>query len=120
MTPTARRWALIFACSGAIGLSYEVVWMRRLGLLLGATAPASAVTVGAFMGGLGLGSALSGRLRGDPARTYAVLETCAAAWALAFPLMFAAATTITHSWPLARWPLAVILLLPPASALGAT
>ncbi|MEM7449639.1 MAG: fused MFS/spermidine synthase [Myxococcota bacterium] len=66
-----------FFLSGFAALVYQVVWVRQLRSVLGATDFALAVVVGTFMAGLALGSAISGR-RSDrlrhPVRVYAVLE----------------------------------------------
>ena len=50
-----------FILSGATGLIYEVLWMRMLGLVFGATTLAVSTVLAAFMGGLALGSALAAR-----------------------------------------------------------
>jgi spermidine synthase len=122
--PRRPEWALVLVASGAAGLAYEVVWLRRLSLLLGGSAVSGAVTVGAFMAGLALGSALSQHLgRSGPrgaARAYAALEAAAAMWALAFPWLFALVELAAHQAPALRWLGAAVLLLPPATALGAT
>lgn len=123
MQEQVRRWALWLALSGAAGLAYEVVWLRRLGLVLGGSSVASAVTVGCFMAGLGLGAlgarALSYTSPTTP-RLYGALEASAAVWALCFPLGFLALQAVTAWWPALRWVGAAALLLPPATALGAT
>ncbi len=119
---TVREWALVLAMSGATGLAYEGVWLRRMSLLLGGSAVSGAVTVGAFMAGLALGAAVASRLgpHARAHRTYAALEAAAAAWALAFPLLLAAAAAGVGMWPGGRFLAAVALLIPPAAALGAT
>ena len=56
--------ALLFTCfflSGALGLMYEVVWLRVLGLVFGHTVYAVTTVLAAFMSGLALGSFLFGR-----------------------------------------------------------
>ena len=68
-----RIVAFCFVLSGATGLIYEVLWMRMLGLVFGATTLAVSTVLVAFMGGLALGSALAGRLGGriqHPLRVY--------------------------------------------------
>jgi predicted membrane-bound spermidine synthase len=55
--------AVCFTLSGAAGLIYEVLWMRMLGLVFGATTIAVSVVLAAFMGGLALGSAWAARSR---------------------------------------------------------
>ena len=66
-----------FFLSGATGLIYEVVWLRLLGLVFGHTAYAITTVLAAFMGGLGLGSLLFGRIAArvrNPVRAYGLLE----------------------------------------------
>jgi spermidine synthase len=67
----------LFALSGAAGLVYEVLWLRHLAIVFGATAPATAAALGAFMGGLGAGGYFGGWLvsgHRNPLRLYALLE----------------------------------------------
>jgi spermidine synthase len=121
---TAWPWIALFFASGATTLVYEVLWMRRLGLVLGGSATSVTVTLTAFMAGLALGAALVGRLpplgRRRAIGVYAGLEAAGAAWALAFPWLLdagAAALPLLSGTPHV---LAFALLLPPATALGAT
>ncbi len=119
---SAGVWTALLLASGAVSLGYEVVWIRRLGLILGGTAPASAFAIGAFMAGLALGGPLSS-LIGDRVRTaraYAALEALAAVWALAFPALLAVGISGVGGQSSLRWVLAAALLIPPATALGAT
>lgn len=51
----------LFMLSGAAGLVYEVVWVRQLTLVLGASTHAVTVILAAFMSGLGIGSWFLGR-----------------------------------------------------------
>lgn len=119
-------WSLLFVGSGAVSLVYEVVWLRRLGLILGGTATAAAITLGAFMAGLALGAVLAPRLAPPGTslrralRTYAVLEVGAAVLAVAFPLLLGLVEAGTRSAPGLRMVLAAGLLLPPTVLLGAT
>jgi spermidine synthase len=48
-------FAALFLVSGAAGLIYEVVWMRRVSQLLGSGVYSSRIPIGAFMAGLSLG-----------------------------------------------------------------
>lgn len=117
------RWTLCLALSGAAGLAYQTVWLRRLGLVLGGSAVAAAFTVGCFMAGLGLGALGARRLAatGHPTpRLYGVLEAAAAAWALAFPFGFQLLQAVAPAEPAMRWVGGALLLLPPAACLGAT
>jgi len=120
--PSAWLWTALLVASGAVGLGYEVIWIRRLGLLLGGTAPASAFAIGGFMAGLAIGGPISSMI-GDRIRTsraYATLETLAALWAAAFPVLLSAGLAAVGPSPTGRWILAGALLIPPAAALGAT
>src|SRR5262245_15933333 len=123
--------ALLFV-SGAAGLVYEVAWTRRLLLLLGSTSTTSAVVLAAFLGGIGIGGRLGGRLADRTARPialYGLLEVGAAAWALLFPvllsLLSAPYVALATGAPdavraLLRVLVAVIAVLPGAALIGAT
>ena len=82
-----RRWLpAIFFLSGISGLIYQVVWMRMLIRVFGITIYATSTVVATFMGGLALGSWLSGRTlasRRPTLRTYAMIEFGIAGSALA-------------------------------------
>src|SRR4030081_1663913 len=79
---SARRTAAaLLGCAlfltGASALVYQVLWSRYLGLLLGSSAVDVVVVLGAFMGGLAIGSWAFGRLADRPIRRltlYAWLE----------------------------------------------
>ena len=80
--PPPLLYVLAFG-SGLAALVYEGLWMRRFALLCGGGAVASALTVAALFGGLGLGGLLGGRIRAArPARAWAVLELLAARFKL--------------------------------------
>src|SRR6185295_1413600 len=67
----------VFFLSGAVSLVYQVLWMRKLGLLFGNTAQAAATTLTAFFLGLALGGHLGGRRAarlGNPLRAYGWVE----------------------------------------------
>ncbi|MCP4870795.1 MAG: MFS transporter [Proteobacteria bacterium] len=124
----------LFFVSGATGLLYEILWMRRLTLVFGATHLAIATVLAAFMGGLAIGAALGGRLadkRGDLLRIYGLLELGIGAFALLFPALLAAATTVYRSLVAAETAhyagahfihffAMVLLLVIPTAAMGAT
>ena len=129
-----RIVAFCFVLSGATGLIYEVLWMRMLGLVFGATTLAVSTVLVAFMGGLALGSALAGRL-GDrikhPLRVYGLFEIGIALYALAVPLLF---VLTDHGYvfvwqqfggsflvfSLLRFVLSSLVLLIPTTLMGAT
>src|SRR3982750_4438991 len=82
---------ICFILSGATGLIYEVLWMRMLGLVFGATTLAVSTVLAAFMGGLALGSALAAKLSSRirrPLRIYGLLEIGIAVYALMVPFLF--------------------------------
>ncbi|MBN1459797.1 MAG: fused MFS/spermidine synthase [Armatimonadetes bacterium] len=124
----------LFLASGAAGLIYEVVWMRMLMRMLGATVLAYTIVLTAFMLGLALGGWHFGRRidrRGRPLLVYAALESGIAVWALILPaglnlaiVWFSAtarglagAELITH---LVRIALAFAALLLPTVLMGGT
>jgi spermidine synthase len=123
-----------FVISGATGLIYEVLWARMLGLVFGATTLAVSTVLAAFMGGLALGSALSGKLAQKirkPLSTYGLMEIGIAIYALLVPLLF---RWIDHlyvliwqqlhpgyfAFSLWRFLLSGLVLLVPTTLMGAT
>lgn len=87
---TALLVVVLFLLSGFLGLIYEVIWIRKLGLVFGSTSIALSTVLGLFFGGLALGSFLFGRLAGrsrNLIRTYAWLEIAIGVLALLFPTL---------------------------------
>lgn len=126
---------LAYACSGFAGLVYEVSWTRLMTLEMGRGIAASSTVLAAFMGGLALGAALTGRWAGTLSasralRIYAALEVGVAVLAVALPLelraltpMFAAAYqdgSNGFTFGVVRLVASLVLLLLPTMALGAT
>jgi spermidine synthase len=123
-----------FTLSGAAALIYEVLWMRMLGLVFGATTIAVSVVLAAFMGGLALGSAIAGKVAGRierPLRAYALIEIGIGLYALAVSSAFRAIDRFdaalwqqihpgTLRFALIRFALAAIALLIPTALMGAT
>ena len=97
--PSATRTRLIKVSfllfgSGFSALIYQVVWMRELRLVFGASTAATAAVTAVFMGGLGIGSAILGKYADRHARPlmmYAGLEMIIALLAVASPLLVTAA-----------------------------
>src|SRR2546421_6299825 len=128
-----RLVAYCFVLSGATGLIYEVLWVRMLGLVFGATTLAVSTVLAAFMGGLALGSALAGRVGARverPVRAYGLLEIGIALYALAVPFLFALIDNLyAILWQrfhpgfvvfsLWRFLLSCLMLLAPTTLMGA-
>ncbi len=69
--------------SGASALTYQIVWLRELKLIFGATTMASAAVLAVFMAGIGVGNLFFGKrvdLSVAPIRFYARLELAIAIW----------------------------------------
>jgi spermidine synthase len=132
----AIAWAVLlcFFASGTSGLVYQVVWVRELVLVFGATTFAVSTVLTAFMGGLALGSFYFGRRSerlARPLRLYGLLEIGIGIYGLAVPLIFAALPVIYH--PIWRWLqlsfftlslvrffFAALVLILPTALMGAT
>ena len=69
-TSLAAALALLFFCSGISALIYQVLWLRLLGLIFGATAYAASTVWGSFMAELALGSFGAGRIADRVRRPY--------------------------------------------------
>ena len=133
----ASKRSLLYACffaSGAAGLILEIVWSKYLSLLLGNSIYGVSTVVAAFLGGLGLGAAVGGRLAArtrDPLLVYARLELVVAILGLASPLalvvarpLFAGLNALMLGHGLAflllRFLVLFAALLVPTTAMGAT
>jgi predicted membrane-bound spermidine synthase len=63
------HWVLpLVALSGVASFTYEVIWMRLLGYLLGGSIQSFATMLASFLLGIALGSAVAARLTKDPMR----------------------------------------------------
>jgi len=125
---------LFFLISGATSLVYQVIWMRMLSLVFGATHLATAAVIAAFMTGLALGAAVGGRVA-DRARNmlllYGVLELVIGLFALVFPRLLDLSGSVYRSYHHWRDPgfleangfnclMMMVLLLVPTTCMGAT
>jgi len=131
--PFALLYVLFFV-SGAAGLVYELVWVRQLVLVFGGTTYAITTVLVAFMGGLGLGSFLAGRLAprlSRPGPIYGLLEVAIGAYALCIPWLLtlvepayrAAYPYLAHHpalLTLFRFAISASILLVPTTCMGAT
>ncbi len=125
---------VLFLCSGAAGLIYELVWVRELIFVFGGTTYAITTVLVAFMAGLGFGSYFAGRWcyrLTRPGRVYGMLEIGIGLYALIVPFLLKMAVPLYHALytPLAEWPwvlnlvrfcLGGLMLLVPTMCMGAT
>ncbi len=125
---------ILFFLSGLTALLYQMVWMRELVLVFGASMFAISTLLTAFMGGLALGSWFFGK-RADryqnPLKTYGLLELGIGAYAFVVPVLFSSLVPIYqtlsslfdfsfYAFSLVRFVLAVLILLLPTALMGGT
>jgi predicted membrane-bound spermidine synthase len=127
--------SLLFFGSGALGLGYELVWIKKSALVVGASQIALSTVLTAFFLGLAAGSVwfadhVRSRRR-SPLWVYGILELLIGVYALAFPWLFrllelsyaAAYDSVAGSAPLLfalRFALLFALFLPPTFMMGGT
>ena len=126
--------SVLFFFSGVTALIYQMVWMRELVLVFGASMFAISTLLTAFMGGLALGSDFFGR-RADrysnPLRIYGFLELGIGGYALIVPFLLSSLIPIYqylhglfhfsfYIFSLVRFVMAVLVLLLPTALMGGT
>jgi spermidine synthase len=77
-------WATIYAMSGFLALSLEIVWFRLLGVMLKSTAATFGTLLAIYLTGIGLGAALGTLLLGRtrrPAHTFLAMQATAGIYA---------------------------------------
>lgn len=121
---------LLFFGSGAVGLIYEVCWVRLLTLHFGSTFPAVSTVLTVFMGGLAAGAWIGGRWADRIARplaVYGALELALAVYAALTPLLFDRVMPLFEGlgfgvWEvaMARFAASALLLALPTGLMGAT
>ncbi|MBN1629672.1 MAG: fused MFS/spermidine synthase, partial [Thermoleophilia bacterium] len=125
---------LLFFLSGAAGLVYEVVWIRLLVGVFGATVLAVSTVLAAFMGGLALGSYLFGRLADRttrPLMVFSALQIGIGLVSLVVPLLVRVAERAYPGLPdgfrdnfwllsLARFGWCGLIILAPTTLMGGT
>src|SRR3954471_19294027 len=88
---------LLFFCSGATALIYEVVWSKYFSQMFGSTIYAQTVVLAVFMGGLALGNKCFGANSDGlsrPVRAYGFVELAIGLYAFFFPNLFAVADKV--------------------------
>jgi spermidine synthase len=125
---------LLFVCSGACGLAYQVLWLRQLSHVFGVTAYAASTVLAAFMAGLALGSWLAGpilaRIR-RPLRAFGIAELSIGLCAITTPVALDLATVfyrllyqvMPDAFPVqtaARFVSAFVVLMVPTVLMGLT
>ena len=125
---------MLFFCSGATALVYEVIWSKFLAQMFGSTIYAQTVVLAAFMGGLALGNRLFGRWADHlprPVHAYGYLEIAIGLYAFFFPTFDQVADRVfvclgsriaQHALPLLalKGGLSAALLLGPTILMGGT
>lgn len=137
--PQRSKWAilifLLFFLSGLTSLIYEVIWVRKFGLVFGVTTYAVSTVLAAFFAGLAIGSYCSGRLidrsRLHPLVVYGVMEGLIGCYAVLLPVLL---HLLEASYPnvyarmgesftlftLFRFIISFVLLVVPTTLMGAT
>jgi spermidine synthase len=130
----ALLYSILFFLSGATGLIYELLWVRVLYQSFGSTIQSVTTVVAAYMGGLGLGAWLFGRIAdrsAKPAVLYGRLEIAIGVFGVASPLVLglahwmyigtAGAFALQGAASLVlRFGLAALVLLVPTTLMGGT
>ncbi len=132
-SPLSRASALVLVvmlCSGITSFTYEVVWTRLLGHVLGGSTYAFATMLATFLAGIALGAAAAARLATTPRRALrglAVAELAIAAGSLAAFRVLDALPALALRVGAGRDPaaignvaLAALVMLPSTLAIGAT
>ncbi len=127
-------YSVLFFFSGATGLIYELLWVRVLYQSFGSTIQSVTTVVAAYMGGLGLGAWLFGRIADRsprPAVLYGWLEIAIGVFGVISPLVLglahwvyigtAGALELQGAASIAlRFGLAALVLLVPTTLMGGT
>ena len=126
--------AVLFFCSGASALVYQVLWLRKLGLVFGVTVYAASTVWASFMFGLAVGSLYAGRIADRlrrPLVWFGAAEALIGLSAVATPFALAGLqglyASIYPSLPkgiaaitFARFLMALLVLVVPTVLMGAT
>jgi spermidine synthase len=126
---------MLFFLSGTCGLIYEVTWAKMLTWSFGSTVFATSTVLVAFMGGLGLGSLVFGRLVDSYSdrslEVYAILQAGIGLFAFAVPFLLGGLDRIYdhvyqsfrssfYLFSLIRFTLSLTILIIPTTLMGGT
>jgi spermidine synthase len=131
--PQLILFAVLFL-SGVSALIYQIVWIRRFGLVFGVDVFTMATVLSAFMGGLAIGSLIFGRLADkikSPIKLFMFLEFGIALFAFMFPITFKGLINIyspiiqnfglsDYSGQIVKFIFSFIYLLIPTTLMGGT
>lgn len=126
--------SILFFFSGFAALIYELLWVRKFGLIFGNTTHAAAAVFSAYMAGMALGAAFFGRRASRaqrPIAWYGWLQILIGLYALALPLLLHALREVyrlayQHVGPSLHFPhilrfgLGFLILLLPTACMGGT
>src|SRR5215471_19401294 len=135
---SANAWLLavcgIFFLSGASALTYQLLWLRVLGLIFGVTVYAASTVWASFMAGLAIGSIVAGRLADRARRPLLWFASIEAAIALTGAMTTVSFSALQHWYPrlvpglegsfaeatVLRFAVAFLLMILPTALMGAT
>ena len=126
--------AVLFFCSGACALIYQVLWLRMLGWVFGVTVYAASTVWAVFMAGLAIGSIGGGRMAARvrrPLAWFGIAEGLVGLTAAATPMVLERLQGLyvsvyphlpqsTAAMTLARFVMSAMVLLPPTILMGTT
>jgi hypothetical protein len=116
-----RALLALFAVSGASGLTFQVLWARQLGTVVGATTQAITTVVAVFMAGLALGGLTGARVAPhlrQPLAAYGLAELAIGVAALMVSLLLPALEGLNSLT--ARYLAATVSLLVVSGLMGMT
>lgn len=131
---SALLYSVLFFLSGVTGLIYELLWVRVLYQSFGSTIQSVTTVVAAYMGGLGLGAWVLGKIAdrsSQPTRLYGRLEIAIGVFGIISPVVLglahwlyigtAGALALGGAASVAlRFGLAALVLLIPTTLMGGT
>ena len=128
-----RLLFIVLFLSGITALIYQVIWIRKFGLIFGVHVFSMSTVLTAFMAGLALGSLLFGKLvdkKRNPVKVFLWLEIGIGLFAVLFPYLFEGLTQLynvllpenlnLYTTQLIRFVLAFAFLLIPTTLMGGT